>query len=85
MRFINKVLYAEDNCSLCFKNDCGAETIDGIYCPVSTMKSCMPASYINTVEKAKEYFIEIKDKNIEKYQEECRKHFYELKEQEEEE
>lgn len=85
MRLLNKFLASEPESMLFVIDDFGYEDEKGGYIYPTGFYDCIPASYINTIEKAQEYFIEVKNENIEKYREECRKRFYELKEQEEEE
>lgn len=84
MLLINGILKANDKRVLCFKNDIGEINVHNDYMPPSFFKECMPALSTDTVEKALDYFNEIKETEIEAYTQECYQQLLKLKEKEEE-
>lgn len=60
MKFIKKMLVSDEDCELKFKNDIGSRGEGMAYYAPSFFTSCFPAKSIDTIEKAKEMFEEIR-------------------------
>ena len=75
MRFINKMLAADEGYELKFKNDRGGYNESGFYVAPSFFLSCFPAKSINTIKKAQEIFEEIKIIEKNNYIELCKQQY----------
>lgn len=75
MKFIKNRLVADDGYELKFKNDFGSYNRDNNYSYPNYFISCFPAKEINTVEKARDVFEEIKIIDKEQSMKLCREKF----------